>query len=53
MSFLKADGVTPMTVTDTGWLALLAGAHAGPVVSECLKFFAIHGKAELARRATR
>ena len=24
VSFLKADGVTPMTVTDTGWLALLA-----------------------------
>ena len=40
VSFLKADGVTPMTVTDTGWLALLAGSPCWPLVSECLKFFA-------------
>ena len=40
VSFLKADGVTPMTVTDTAWLALLAGSPCWPLVSECLKFFA-------------
>ena len=39
VSFLKADGVTPMTVTDTAWLALLAGSPCWPLVSQCLKFF--------------
>ena len=29
-----------MTVTDTGWLALLAKSPCWPLVSECLKFFA-------------
>jgi hypothetical protein len=38
-SFLKADGVTPMTVTDKGWLALLAGSPCWPLVSACLSFF--------------
>ena len=39
VSFLKADGVTPMTVTDSGWLALLANTPCLPLVSECLTFF--------------
>jgi hypothetical protein len=40
VSFLKADRVTPMTVTDTVWLALLANSPCWLLVSECLKFFA-------------
>ena len=39
VSFLEADGVTPMKVTDQGWLALLANGPAWPLVDECLNFF--------------
>jgi hypothetical protein len=39
VSFLKADRVTPMTVTDKGWLALLVNSPCLPLVSACLNFF--------------
>src|SRR5262245_59057136 len=39
VSFLEADGVTPMKVTDQGWLALLANSPAWLLVDESLKFF--------------
>src|SRR4029453_18365778 len=35
----KADGVTPMAVTEKGWLALLAGSPCWLLVNECLRFF--------------
>jgi hypothetical protein len=38
--FLKADGVTPMKVTDPDWLALLANGPCWPLVNACLSFFA-------------
>jgi len=40
VSFLKADGVTPMTVTDKDWLELLANSPCWPLVNACLSFFA-------------
>jgi hypothetical protein len=39
VSFMKADGVTPMTVTDKDWLLLLAGSPCWPLVDAYLSFF--------------
>jgi hypothetical protein len=39
-SFSKADGITPITVTDKDWLAQLAGNPCWPLVNACLSYFA-------------
>ena len=37
--FLNADRVTPMTVDDENWLAMLVDSPCWPLVSACLRYF--------------